>query len=130
MQHRNSSTPTSPAADMATGAVQGRENATATQIVSIGKPKRRKYARRAERREHIKRDIIALFQFKLALSYVEDGYSWGMVARLMGVSTSWLCHLNNLYKEGGNDRVVPYLADVFPRALDMNIFDGPDGEAQ
>ncbi len=88
-----------------------------------GKRNYRRSVRREERREAVKRDILNLFRFKLAQIYVADGFSWGMAARAMGASTSGLCHLNNLYLRGGYDAVAPHLADVFPRAFSMDIFD-------
>jgi len=96
-----------------------------TSAVSAGKPRTRRFVNRAARREAVNRDIVNLFRLKLAIAYIEDGLSLGQVSRLFGMSASLLCHLRKRYMREGFDAVAPALSEVFPRALEMDVFD-PD----
>jgi hypothetical protein len=93
------------------------------QAAATGKPKRRQFKRRAARREAINRDIINLFRLKVALQYIEDGLSLGMVARMFGMSGSSLWYLKQRYELYGFAAVAPILANVLPSALSMDVFD-------
>jgi hypothetical protein len=85
--------------------------------------KRRRWTRRAARREAINRDIINLFRLKLAIQYLDEGQSLQMVATLFGMSCSLLCHLRQRYERSGFAAVAPTLAAICPRALGMDVFD-------
>lgn len=84
--------------------------------------KQRARARRKLRRSAIRRDIINLYLFRLLVAYLQSGYSARMVSRLTGFAASHLCHLKLMYERGGYSAVAPYLAQVFPEALDMELW--------
>ncbi|MEI8044184.1 MAG: hypothetical protein WCL11_22430 [Verrucomicrobiota bacterium] len=82
----------------------------------------RKAAVKAARKQRWQRDIATLFMFKLA-RHMRERYPDAGIARIMGVSPSWLCSLFQKYDLEGLAAVAPYLAEVFPDALDFDIFD-------
>lgn|ERR1035437_8921216 len=97
---------------------------------SSGTPKRRRYPQRKAFREALRREAANLFLFKIAQRYVAGGFSLGMVARMMKGAPSWLCHLNNLYQEGGCEAIAPNLLREFPCVLSMSEDRASVGETQ
>ena len=94
-----------------------------TRAASAGKPIKRRFVRRAATREAINRDIVNLFRLKLTPVYIEDGLSLRDVACCFSMSVSLLCYLRLRYVREGFAAVAPTMAEVFPRALEMDVFD-------
>ena len=82
----------------------------------------RKTAFKAARKQRCQRDVATLFMFKLA-RHMRERYPDAGIARILGISPSWLCALFQKYDREGLAAVAPYLAEVFPDALDFDIFD-------
>jgi hypothetical protein len=79
--------------------------------------------RRALRRRCVEREILNLFRFKLAMYHLETGYTVPMVARLAKISPSLLYRLIELHRWRGYEGIAPVINEIFPPALDLDIFD-------